>query len=252
MEKLIAHLDIPASLKRERLEKTHGGHGTAPQYRLTLLPRPHGYPASGGNVVVAELRRSTGRAVTIRVGRGWTYEEPNIRVSEGEALDTVVRAAGGNEADWTARLEYTTSPDPSGPQDLYRMNQAKTMRLCYRCSSSTAAACVDSVTGEAFGVRSIGGGSPSSSPVSKPASKSTKQGNHGEVAVTSYLPIYATVGLGPQGQSSGYYSVAASRSGIAGSPHHVCCRRHSAPCIVERLTHRPPPGLGVRSQPARK
>lgn len=147
MENLVSKVAPPSGLFRSSLKRVGQVGGAPPLIRFTLLPRPFGYEAEGGNIISAAIRRTDGKLHSLYIGRGWTYEKPNIKISATQASKIASSALPGI-ATWHATLKYTTSPYSHAPAEIVKLNRAKTMRLCYYVASQQGTVVVDSVTGK--------------------------------------------------------------------------------------------------------
>lgn len=132
----------------EQRKKTAVAGKKPPMLKLRMQPEPYGYPAFGGNLVDAKLHAVTGKFVSLLVGRGWTYEPPNIRVKSKAAIATTIATLGGLQDEWEATLSYRTASASDAPEAIQKLNLQRTMRLCYDVSSTWGNVIVDSVTGE--------------------------------------------------------------------------------------------------------
>lgn len=146
-------LDLPEGLKRHRLERvSHEGQDYV--YRFYMRLRPYGYETLGGWKIRGEIQRITGRAVSIVLSRpGWTYEPPNVRVSESQAIEKAIEAMGGAASDWRVELKYGTSNYDRAPEYFRSLISQQVMRLLYRLqrydaeSGKSSIISIDSVTG---------------------------------------------------------------------------------------------------------
>jgi hypothetical protein len=92
LEDVIASLDLdlPAGLERSSVRRMGGSGGDEEYgdyvYSFYMRPKPYGYEHSGGNYLAAEMHRITGRVLSLSVARGWTYEPPDIRVTQEQAI----------------------------------------------------------------------------------------------------------------------------------------------------------------------
>ena len=147
LESMLTQVDLPSGLTRKKLVRATG-NGNDFAFRYTMNPRPHGYEADAGNQVWAEIHRTTGRLLSLSVVRGWTYEEPNVRVTPEDAVSAVRLAHGGAIQDWQSKLSYMSVARPDAPEYARNMRANKTMRLHHTVWSVRGTARVDSVTGD--------------------------------------------------------------------------------------------------------
>lgn len=76
------------------------GKTTRQRVVVMFSDRPHGYKATGiGNVVTISLDNKTGKVVNLFRFVGYSYEDPNVRVTGQQALEIARRAASSGEID---------------------------------------------------------------------------------------------------------------------------------------------------------
>jgi len=148
LDTLLRNLDAPPSLTRHSAVRLHGESEPAPIIRLLMRDKPYGYVAQGGNTVLAEFHRQTGRVLKLTISTGWSYEPPNARVSSSQAIDQAIALRGGVREDWSSFLEYWTSSDPNAPVGIRELRVLRKMRLCYNVFGARGSVLVDSVTGD--------------------------------------------------------------------------------------------------------
>ncbi len=142
-------LDLPPGLKRSELTKLESDQGQDYAYLFYMRPDSHGYENSMGNYLAAELHRITGKVLHISVARGHTYEAPNIRITEEQAVAKAVAKLGGSPADFTGReLKYFSMSYDEAPDYFKELIRNKVMRLMYLMSAPQGTAMIDSVTGD--------------------------------------------------------------------------------------------------------
>ncbi|HMS55392.1 MAG TPA: hypothetical protein PKA27_08320 [Fimbriimonadaceae bacterium] len=142
LELRVKKLGMPEGLQRSEIKRD------AVKTTFTMNPKPYGYQASGGNKVYAEFHSVTGKVISLNIGRGWTYEKPNVVVKPADAVKTAMKVYGGKASEWKHTLAYDTSPKPEAPFAIRNLNTKKIMRLCYNMASKYGSVTVDSVTGE--------------------------------------------------------------------------------------------------------
>ena len=142
---ITAEIELPEGLERSKLER-EDREGLPFCFRLTMRPSPFGYVDSDGNYLVAELHRTTGQLLGLSVARGWTYEPPNIRMSESQAIARGVDAFGGDPAEWRAQLVYKSLAYERAPSYFKPMITRQKMRLMYIVSSDRGTVMIDTVT----------------------------------------------------------------------------------------------------------
>lgn len=140
------HLNLPPGLKRDEIRRQDGETSDF-VYTFYMRPHPHGYDHSEGNYLAAELHRVTGRVLGLSVARGWTYEPPNVRVSESQAVERAVETFGGEPSEWRAQLKYKSMAYDRAPAYFKPMVSQQIMRLMYLIGSERGTVMVDSVTG---------------------------------------------------------------------------------------------------------
>ena len=140
------HLNLPPGLERDEIRRQDGETSDF-VYKFYMRPRPHGYDHSEGNYLAAELHRITGRVLGLGVSRGWTYEPPNVRVSESQAVERAVETFGGEPSEWRVQLKYDSMAYDRAPAYFRPMICQQVMRLMYLISSGRGTVMVDSVTG---------------------------------------------------------------------------------------------------------
>lgn len=145
-------LDLPRELERHTLERVdHAGMDCV--VRLKLRLRPFGYETRAGYYAVAELHRITGRLLYLSLpGKGWTYEPPNVQVSEAQAIEKAVDTLGGVASEWSTELKYATTKYDRAPAYFRPLISQQVSRLLYRVLKRdghgvTSMVIVDSVTG---------------------------------------------------------------------------------------------------------
>lgn len=148
LDTLLARLDAPQSLIRHSAVRLHGESEPAPIIRLMMREKPHGYVAQGGNTVLAEFHRQTGRVLRLTISTGWSYEPPNIRVTSSQAADLAISLQGGVRSEWSSVLEYWTTSDPNAPVGIRELKALRRMRLCNNVFGARGSVLIDSVTGE--------------------------------------------------------------------------------------------------------
>ncbi len=131
VERLLPALDAPSDLTRVKIERRGGDGSGKPTFLLRFEQRPFGYKAQAGNIVSCFVHRITGRILELHIGRGWTYEAPNIQIDAGTAKASAATTLGGNASDWNYVLEYDTSPDTATAPQIRELNGRKIMRLCF-------------------------------------------------------------------------------------------------------------------------
>lgn len=145
-------LALPTELEPHKLER-EDSVGLDYVLRLTMRLRPYGFETRSGHYLVAEIHRITGKLLYLSLpGTGWTYEPPNIRVSEAQAIEKAIETLGGEPYEWDVDLKYATSSFDRSPEYFKPLISQRIMRLLYRVTkfdghSSTAIVVVDSVTG---------------------------------------------------------------------------------------------------------
>lgn len=159
-------LDLPEGLERHRLERvSHEGQDYV--YRFYMRLRPYGYEALGGWKIRGEIQRITGRVVSIVHSRpGWTYEPPNVQVSEAQAIEKAVETMGGPASEWRVELKYGTANYDRAPEYFRSLISQQVMRLLYRLQRYDAASgkssliSIDSVTGAVLSTQTLSIDSP--------------------------------------------------------------------------------------------
>lgn len=147
LEAILADFEIPSGLTRKELVRNAPG-GEPYIMRFVMHPRPYGYEAEGGNAVHASMHQKTGRLRSLRISKGWTYEPPNVRISQEQAINSTTLAYGGEPEDWQVSLQYRSFAKPNVPEYVRALSANKTMRLFYALWGSRGEVRIDSVTGE--------------------------------------------------------------------------------------------------------
>ncbi len=188
LEETITTVDLPSGLERSKLER-EDREGQRYAYKFTMKPSPYGYADSGGNLLVAELHRTTGRVLSMSVVSGWTYEAPDVRVSEQAAIAKAVAHSGGEPSEWRTNLKYSTTAYESAPEYFKPLIEQQVMRLLYvvekyDVQSGTKVVVVDSVTGSVIGsatyaVDSHSGVRADAASLNKPADQAAESGRVG-------------------------------------------------------------------------
>lgn len=154
-------LDLPEGLERHRLERvSHEGQDYV--YRFYMRLRPYGYETLGGWKISGEIQRITGRVVSIVHSRpGWTYEPPNVQVSESQAIEKAVETMGGPASDWRVELKYGTMNYDRAPEYFKALISQQVMRLIYRMqrydpqTKVSSLISIDSVTGAVLSTQTL-------------------------------------------------------------------------------------------------
>jgi hypothetical protein len=145
---LVAKLEPPAHLERRRFDRLPG---TTKRMRFVFNQKPYGFWASGGNSATIILRESDGGVLTAVLSRDWTFEPPNLMVTENEARQTASGVFEIEPAQWLVELEYKVGASDDEPQYMREMAAARQARLCYNLSGvhgeKPVAVVIDSVTG---------------------------------------------------------------------------------------------------------
>lgn len=148
LEQRLSAMELQVEPNRRKIQHEPRVGGKPPVIKFTMHPRPYGYRALGGNRVQAQVQAVTGKLMSLMVGSGWTYEEPNIRITEAEAKRTAANTLGGEPREWEYTLTYETSGRDDAPAETRRLYQQKVMRLCYNLGSDYGSVLVDTVTGD--------------------------------------------------------------------------------------------------------
>ncbi len=149
LDELIDKLDLnlPPELNPSELKRL-SSEGQDYTYLFYKRPSPFGYANSSGNYLSAQLHRITGRVLGLSVARGWTYERPDLRVSEAQAVEKGIEHFGGTPAEWRGRqLQYASMDYDRAPEYLKPIIAQKVMRLMHIVTSAYGTVMVDSVTG---------------------------------------------------------------------------------------------------------
>jgi hypothetical protein len=145
-EALVAKFDAPEGLVRERIK---GGNDPVPVVHCIFETRPNGYPSHHGASV--SFQRSDGAVLNLIVfPGGWTYEPPNIQISESQAKIIASERMGGAPEDWRGSLVYWAGSSPRHPQAIRQLAEQKIQRLVYSFvrRGDRAGIFIDSVTGD--------------------------------------------------------------------------------------------------------
>ncbi len=129
-----AGLDLPP----RNSAKTRLNDGIVYEYVLTFTDRPFGYPPRNGDNVTMSVNRFTGKVLNMMQRRGYSYDPPNVRLTESAAIAALQRRAQqvyGAQIDAVRSLGLGYSvngragemADPGVP-DLFAVRQA---RLAY-------------------------------------------------------------------------------------------------------------------------
>jgi hypothetical protein len=149
LEETLSEVDLGAAEDLHRSSFTQQGSAYSDSVNVFYFrPRPYGYEHSSGNYVAAVVHRITGKLIGLSVARGWTYEAPDIRVTEEQAVQKAIEQRGGQPADWVGRqLRYASMDYERAPEYLKPMIARQEMRLMYIMSAKRGVVMIDSVTG---------------------------------------------------------------------------------------------------------
>ncbi len=147
-EEIISRFDTPTDVERTKL--TRANEVGLPYWITFLMDREeaYGYPVNGGNRVFATMDRMSGKIISFSAVSGWSYEGPNIRTEEADAVAVAIEKYGGVSSDWNAVLRYSYPTGLAAGPKMAALMALKKMRLMYVLSSDHGSVIVDSVTGK--------------------------------------------------------------------------------------------------------
>ncbi|MEQ1821891.1 MAG: hypothetical protein ABL949_05245 [Fimbriimonadaceae bacterium] len=124
------------------------GVNECPYVSCSFVPKPYGYKVAGGNSVEIAFRRRDGALFRVSSGTPFTYERPNIQITEEQAKAVAIREYGGEPGDWhVSEPFYTTGVNPYVSDEIRRMAENRVMRLCLSVGSPFGKVTVDTVKG---------------------------------------------------------------------------------------------------------
>lgn len=178
-ERLISLFDPPTGLQRHEIRRQSE---STDLIHCQFDVKPYGYWSESGNCATVTFRASDGSVKMLLVGRGWTYEAPNIRVTEQQARETAAQRMGVEPSEWQYVIKYAKSTP-----DLKRCGAQKTQRLVYSLyrEANRDGIIIDTVTGEVVGeLRAAGTPPPAEQVGFADEGKSTTEGDAGKGAQT--------------------------------------------------------------------
>lgn len=141
-EDVLAPLGVAEGLHRVTLERE-------PSYvNLHFGTRPFGYPAMGGNSASVSVRKRDRKVTSLGISRGWSYEAPNIKVTEAQAIATAKKHLKAFSDGWTTGLSYWVIYVPEASDAVRQLYEQRTSRLFYDVWSEEGSVLIDSITGE--------------------------------------------------------------------------------------------------------
>lgn len=161
-EAILAKFEVPTGLARHRIvRELEQEHANAAVY-CHFNTRPYGYQSWAGNSASVRLDQTDGTPTRVIISSGWTYEPPNIRVSQQQAITKAQEVYGGSAEEWHVELMYMVGASQDLPQYIREMAANKIQRLCYSLSRDTPdnsyGVWVDSVTGQVLSFGETGSG----------------------------------------------------------------------------------------------
>lgn len=184
-EKVLARLKAAKGLVRSRITGLENEDNPDWQVWLHFQEKPHGYAAEVGNSASVSFRTRNRQVLSVHIGRGWTYEPPNIQITKAKAIEIAAAKMKSPKEGWKTELKYW--------RVVKSDSQERVSRLCYVVYSRYGFVNIDSVTGEvvSFGTPPVPAspGTPSS-PRSESNSKAPIVGGLTVlVAVLGYLLV---------------------------------------------------------------
>lgn len=144
-EKTLARYQPPKGLTRNRISGL--GKDVRPDgiVYLHFQEKPYGYQAEVGNLASVSFRIRDRQLLSIHIGRDWTYEPPNIKISKAQAIEIAAAKMKAPKEGWKTDLKYW--------REIKTNPKVRVSRLCYVVYSKYGFVEIDSVTGEvtAFG-----------------------------------------------------------------------------------------------------
>lgn len=107
---------------------------------LHFNERPFGYEAEVGNRASVSFRVRDRQLMSIHIGRDWTYESPNVKISKAQAIAIAAAKMKAPKDGWKADLKYWV--------EIKSNSKNRVSRLCYIVYSRHGYVTVDSVTGD--------------------------------------------------------------------------------------------------------
>ncbi len=139
----------PRPYRLERSETISSGIGyPGPVFRLQFRDLHNGYEALGGEYVYCLVTKRSGEVLEYRATEDWSYEVPNIRITQSQATATAHQTHAGPPRTWNTRLAYIYDPDTLTASALASLSRQRKLRLCYVLGRREEVVIVDSVTGE--------------------------------------------------------------------------------------------------------
>jgi hypothetical protein len=136
-ESVLERFELPSGLERHRIKRNEGTQHTPATAYCYFNPRPHGYQSWVGNTASVLLDQNDGTPITVGISSGWTYEPPNIQVSERQAISKAQEIYGGGESEWESSIMYRVGANQNMPPYMREMAANKVQRLCYSLSRDT-------------------------------------------------------------------------------------------------------------------
>lgn len=200
-EALIARFDPPQGLVRDEIKRQNE---TVPVIYCFFNERPYGYRSEAGNTSVC-FQKSDGAVLSLIVSKGWSYEPPNIRISEAEAKAIACQRMGGAPPDWDYRISYMAGSSPSFPEGIRRLAAQRIARLVYWMVNRTNrdGIIIDTVTGDVLtemrvghrGTETGGIGSVGAADVPQPARDASGQASSASPWLNRLLIIIGLVAV---------------------------------------------------------
>ena len=153
-EAVLAKFELPDGLERHRIVRQESTDYIPATVHCFFNARPFGYQSWAGNTARVLLDQSDGTPIEVSISSGWTYEPPNIRVSQQQAIAKAQDVYGGSIEDWHVELMYLKGSNRGMPEYMREMAANKIQRLWYSASrdsqDTTYLVLIDSVTGHVF------------------------------------------------------------------------------------------------------
>lgn len=168
-EDALAPFSVPEGLYRDSIRRDPEQDLRAATVSLFFEVRPNGYPTNGGDSAHVTVRNRDRKIIAVSISRGWSYESPNIKISETQAIEIAANHTKSSRDGWKTEVRYMIGAGAGAPESIRQLSEQRTFRLCYNVFSNRGNVVIDSVTGDVVAHRV-----PASSAASTPQANSKK------------------------------------------------------------------------------
>lgn len=199
-EDALAPFSVPDGLYRDRIRREPEQDLRAATVSLFFEVRPNGYPTNGGDSAHVTVRNRDRKIISVSISRGWSYESPNIKISETQAIEIAANHTKSSRDGWKTEVRYMIGAGAGAPESIRQLSEQRTFRLCYNVFSNRGNVVIDSVTGDVVAFMVPAGRATGSPPVTskKPSAKVEKVPVPSKVyAHPKYKPIPKAAGFEP-------------------------------------------------------